>query len=690
MNVRFAWLALAFGCVVLGCSALGCASNGPTIIVDVITDFAPGAEFQAVRIRVIDGPELVTSALGSESDQYLRARRVATFDSDLSPGDVTVRVELLRPDGSVLASRSRSGTLTNILAVTAVFTRNCQGVRCGAGEVCIDEVCTDETCDPTNPASCPDAVLCQGDTDCVRPDLADCARASCIQFLCLVETDDSCGAGLYCNPDAGCEPLSSSADGGIDASTDCGAACGGDGLCREGIIDCAAGSPVCVESNTGLGSPCAVEGASGTCDGLGECVVGCVDGSPCLRDNPCEAGITRCIGVVAMCEADGAAALDTPCRAAAGSCDAAEVCDGSSTECPSDAVLSGDICRASEGPCDLEETCDGTLPSCPSDDFATVGSACTDGFCDGLVAECQSGCTPGAPCDTGNVCETGSLDCSGATPTCTSSGNRPNGMMCDTTLFSGWSTCGGFTGTCGNAGQRTRTATYRECQSGSCSARDANESEACTRNTNGTMCGATSCGGYGACGGFTDRCDLGGTQSRTCTDRACAGGGCGSSNRSENRNCNRTLSETCGDLIDTDCDGTCDEGCRFPIHRGVRGADHFYTASQSELLGAGYTYEGVAFYIYPGSHAGLVPLFRCRNGTDHFVSTSSTCEGRTVEGTLGYVRRPNQPSCGSVILYRLFYAAGPDHFFTTSAAERSSAIPPYVAEGNAAQVWRTP
>ncbi|MFT5356777.1 MAG: hypothetical protein ACI9KE_004003 [Polyangiales bacterium] len=521
MNLRrIAWLAL---------TAFGCSSGGPTVIVDVVTDFSPGTEFQAVRAQVVGGPEVVTSAQENQSEQFLRAQRVATFDSDLSTGEITVRVELLRPDGSILASQSRSGTLTNILAVTAVFTRNCEGVRCGGDEVCIDETCVSEACDPTNPSSCPDAVLCQSEENCIRPGLAECARSSCIQFLCLVETDDSgCGAGLYCNATSGCVTQTS---GGQDAGIDSG-----------------------------------------------------FNGGP--DANP-------------------------------------------------------------------------------------------------------SGCVTGDQCDSGNPCELGALDCSGAIPNCIPSGNQDDGIVCGEVSHSDWSACSGFTGTCGNEGQRTRNATHLECQSGACAPRGDTENEACSRNTNGNGCSATTCGEYGACGGFADRCDLGGTQSRTCTDHECGGGSCGDTDRDEDRACARTLTETCGDLIDTDCDGTCDEGCRIPIHRGVRGNDHFYTRSRSELTGAGYGYEGVAFYVYAASHSGLVPLFRCRTGSDHFVSVSSSCEGTAVEGTLGYVRLPNQPSCGSVVLYRLAWSAGPDHFFTTSTAERSAAIPPYVSESNAAQVWRT-
>ena len=504
MNVRrLAWLALA----------LCCATPESTVIVDVVTDFAPGTEFQAVRTRIVDGPEALIQAAEGDDDQYLRARRVATFDSELRPGEITVRVELLRPDGAVLASQSRSGTLTNILAVTAVFTRNCQDVRCREDEVCIDETCVSNACDPSNPATCPDSVLCVEDEDCLGPILAECARNMCIGSFCLVETDHSeCGAGLYCNAEVGC-------------------------------------------------SPRPTDGA-------------CVDGAPCpLEDNPCEAGVARCEDGALVCE---------PAR--------------------------GDA--------------------------------------------------------------------------------MPDGTSCGETVSSDWSDCV-FVDVCTNEGQRSRAETLRECQSGTCSEREATGTEVCARNTNGETCAATTCTSFSVCAGFADRCDLGGSQSRTCTVHSCDAGVCVAADGNNVQDCSRTLSETCGDLLDTNCNGNCDEGCRVPVYRGVLGTDHFFTRSLGELTGAGYASEGIGFYVYANAHPTLVALYRCRLGGDHFVSVSPSCEGASSEGIIGYVRSSTQPACGSVPLYRLHWPGGADHFFTTSNAERSSAIPPYVPEGDAAHVWQS-
>ena len=56
------------------------------------------------------------------------------------------------------------------------------------------------------------------------------------------------------------------------------------------------------------------------------------------------------------------------CRGAVGSCDAAETCTGSSSDCPADVlVASGTTCRPSTGGCDPAETCTGSSGSCPAD-----------------------------------------------------------------------------------------------------------------------------------------------------------------------------------------------------------------------------------------------------------------------------------------------------------------------------------
>jgi cysteine-rich repeat protein len=73
------------------------------------------------------------------------------------------------------------------------------------------------------------------------------------------------------------------------------------------------------------------------------------------------------------------ASTGTVCRPAAGDCDVAENCTGTSAHCPADQFLpSSTVCRTTAGPCDVAETCDGVSSACPVNGFATSGTPCTD------------------------------------------------------------------------------------------------------------------------------------------------------------------------------------------------------------------------------------------------------------------------------------------------------------------------
>src|SRR5207247_6595512 len=65
----------------------------------------------------------------------------------------------------------------------------------------------------------------------------------------------------------------------------------------------------------------------------------------------------------------------TVCRAAAGVCDVAESCTGSSATCPADAKSTA-VCRPAAGPCDAAESCDGVSNACPADGFVAAGTVC--------------------------------------------------------------------------------------------------------------------------------------------------------------------------------------------------------------------------------------------------------------------------------------------------------------------------
>ena len=68
-----------------------------------------------------------------------------------------------------------------------------------------------------------------------------------------------------------------------------------------------------------------------------------------------------------------------------------------------------------------------------------------------------------------------------------------------------------------------------------------------TALANGTSCGQTTCGAYGSCI-WDGPCSHSGHRTRTCTDYACQGGTCSSTQRSEDDPCSRTVANgtACG------------------------------------------------------------------------------------------------------------------------------------------------
>ena len=74
------------------------------------------------------------------------------------------------------------------------------------------------------------------------------------------------------------------------------------------------------------------------------------------------------------------------CRIAAGDCDLAETCTGSSPACPANAYKpSTSVCRIAAGDCDLTEKCTGSTTACPKNLVKANGTPCLlgNGSCQG-------------------------------------------------------------------------------------------------------------------------------------------------------------------------------------------------------------------------------------------------------------------------------------------------------------------
>jgi hypothetical protein len=142
----------------------------------------------------------------------------------------------------------------------------------------------------------------------------------------------------------------------------------------------------------------------------------CNDSSACTIDscNPQDGACTNSPG--------NAGGL---CRAASGSCDIAETCDGTSPTCPADALVPALVtCRPSTGDCDATEACTGASPACPADAFEPPTTTCrpSAGACD--VAETCTGASVTCPADAfeppTTACRPSAGDCDVA-ETCTGS-----------------------------------------------------------------------------------------------------------------------------------------------------------------------------------------------------------------------------------------------------------------------------
>ncbi len=315
---------------------------------------------------------------------------------------------------------------------------------------------------------------CPDDGQACTADVCDGTSAAC--------THPAGNAGAECRAVAGACDVADHCDG---SSTTCPA----DSVAGA-FVQCRAAAGECdlAENCNGVGINCPADGkkSAGT---------GCTsDGNACSLD--------QCDGAGNACT-HPAGNPGAVCRAAAGDCDDAETCTGSSTACPADALKGNTVqCRAAGGECDLAENCTGSSASCPADAKESSGTACTsDGNpctldqCDGSNVLCQHPAgnagavcrASGGECDLTETCDGASTSCpadgkvSAGTPCtadsnvctddqCDGAGNactHPNNTApCDDALYcTVGDTCGG--GTCSGAA-RDCNAVGDQCHDGVC------------------------------------------------------------------------------------------------------------------------------------------------------------------------------------------------------------------------------
>ncbi len=173
--------------LLLAATLLGCATPWATLAVDLRTDLRPGADVVTVRTTVARGADVCQRTVAALAGQdFLRGVRVAELDH-LAPGPARVSVELVGPEGALVAQRSALVTLeAGATAATVVAAAGCFD-----GELCDAD--------------------CRTDADCVDR-AAGCAAASCEAGVCLSRADDAvCGEAGRCDPARGCRIESVSA-----------------------------------------------------------------------------------------------------------------------------------------------------------------------------------------------------------------------------------------------------------------------------------------------------------------------------------------------------------------------------------------------------------------------------------------------------------------------------------------------
>ena len=361
-------------------------------------------------------------------------------------------------------------------------------------------------------------------------------------------------------------------------------------------------------------------------------------------------------------------------------------CDPSADHCPATQYCSAvigkclDGCRADDGCPEAKPHCDVASHDCfpcLTNAHCPAGMVCSD-------HGCVAGCSDVRPCGGVDTC------CSGA---CANLGS--NGANC---------------GACGNRCTVANGTTL--CTSGACAVGDCAPGYGDCNGKYVDGCEATLVSDVENCGKCGEKCAFPHTAA-TCASGACAIGVCASGFA----DCNGVLADGCEvdlahdpsncgacgahpveacNLADDDCNGKCDDvgGCRVGVNRSYNDAsgEHFYTTNASEASCCGFRLEDPNYYyLYAASAPGLVALYRCYDAGSgrHFSSTNGACDGRTVEGALGFAA--TSPTCGATPLHKMYLPSAKDHFYTTSDAERAKAVGlGYVDEGVLAYVWSAP
>lgn len=215
------WLARFRGILVVICvcfSALGCGDDA-SLVVDVLTDYRAGLEFQSIGVSVyregVTPPVTETQFPAVEGADFLRGKRVAEMELGAN-GRYRVEVELWKSDETLLARYRRALRVEGRRQIIATVYRACSNIDCPPSDepthtecrmVGDDVMCVPPDCNvllEEDDVSCPPPATppCAGDSDCTLA--SDCAYGVCVRGACLSEFDDAvCSGDDVCCPSTG-------------------------------------------------------------------------------------------------------------------------------------------------------------------------------------------------------------------------------------------------------------------------------------------------------------------------------------------------------------------------------------------------------------------------------------------------------------------------------------------------------
>ena len=405
-------IAVAWSSVVVGCDP-----PAPLLVVDLLTDYRAGIEFDRVEVELFPGTTLAAldiparaaaPAMVQRHDGPVGGTRVAEV-TGLPPGSWLVQVRLKLGPADVAENVTLVDFGRTTKAITVRITRECGEAECpGDGSLsefaCLAGRCVDPRCSPESPASCP-RPDCELDPECESASTVDCMLGLCLSGVCGRWPDDSrCSDRERCVPDVGCRPLDA---GPLDAGPPDGGGVEID--CSDGLDDDGDGEVDCADLDcAGIG-----------CDSFGRTcstgVCGCPGGSV---EDLCGDGIDQdCDGLVDC--------LDPDCDARA--CDArGRLCSMSACTCTGGSRESS-CANGSDDDCDGDTDCDDM--DCAGRACGALGFVCGAGgcACGGTAEDCTNGIDD--DCD-------GDTDCDDSE--CAAQSCGPGGRTCIAGGRCGW------------------------------------------------------------------------------------------------------------------------------------------------------------------------------------------------------------------------------------------------------------